>query len=130
MTDFIPRGYISIDKALDHLGRELFPAEWNGQERKARANLIGADEWLRIKDLAPARGSDAGGSAPDRKPAAKSNANSPHSTDDPSSDSYQKEYRAGKRYEAARDRLHVLLEGAISKRPSWILLMGGCIRST
>jgi hypothetical protein len=111
MTEFIPRGYISVDEALDHLGRELFPSEWTGQEQRARSGLIGIDEWLRIKDLAPARGSDAPGGAPPRKAATKSNANSPHSTGDPSSDSYQKEYREGKRHKAARDRLRVLLEG-------------------
>jgi hypothetical protein len=52
MTKFIPHGYISVDDALDHLGRELFP-EWNGKEQSARSGLIGIDEWLRIKDLAP-----------------------------------------------------------------------------
>jgi hypothetical protein len=110
MTEFTARGYISVDDALDHLGRELFPSEWTGQEQSARTGLIGIDEWLRTKDLAPARGSDALGGAPPRKAATKSKASSPHSTGDPSSDSYQKEYRAGKRYEAARDRLRVLLE--------------------
>jgi hypothetical protein len=107
MTGFIPRGYISVDEALDHLGRELFPSEWSGQERSARTDLIGIEEWHRIKDLAPAKGSG----APPRKATNRSNANSPHSTGDPLSDSYQIEYRAGQRYEAARDHLRVLLEG-------------------
>jgi hypothetical protein len=111
MTDFIPRGYVSVDEALDHLGSELFGSEWTGKEQNARTNLIGADEWRRIKNLAPARGSDAPGSAPHRKAAANSNTNSPHSTGNPASDSYQREYHEGKRYEAARDRLRVMLEG-------------------
>src|SRR5438876_7017578 len=111
MTEFIPRGYILVDEALNHLGRELFPSEWTGQEQSARSGLIGIDEWLRIRDLPPARGSDAPGGAPPRKAATRSNAKSPHSTGDPSSDSYQREYRAAKRYEAAHDRLRVLLEG-------------------
>jgi hypothetical protein len=104
MSEFIPSGYISVDDALEHIGREKFSSEWTGQERRARTGLIGIDDWLRIKDLAPARGSDAS------PPPTRSKANSPHSNDDPSSDSYQMEYRAGQRYEAARDRLRVLLE--------------------
>ena len=110
MSEFIPSGYISVDDALEHIGRETFASEWTGQERRARPGLIGIDEWLRIKDLAPARGSGAPDGAPSRKSATRSNAKSPHSTGDPSSDSYQIEYRAGLRYEAARDRLRVLLE--------------------
>ena len=104
MSEFIPSGYISVDDALEHIGRETFPSEWTGQERRARTGLIGID------DLAPARGSGAPDGAPSRKSATRPNAKSPHSTGDPSSDSYQIEYRAGLRYEAARDRLRVLLE--------------------
>jgi len=102
MSEFIPSGYISVDDALEHIGRETFPSEWTGQERRARTGLIGID------DLAPARGSGAPDGAPSRKSATRPNAKS--STGDPSSDSYQIEYRAGLRYEAARDRLRVLLE--------------------
>jgi hypothetical protein len=106
MSEFIPSGYISVADALEHIGRE-FSSEWTGQERRARTHLIGIDEWLRIKDSAPARGSG----APDGAPLpTRSKANSPHPTGDPSSESYQEEYRAGQRYEAARDRLRVLLE--------------------
>jgi hypothetical protein len=106
MSEFIPSGYISVAEALEHIGRELFLSEWTGHERRVRTDLIGIDDWLRIKDLAPARGSDAS-SAP---LPTRSKANSPHPTGDPSSDSYQKEYQAGQWYDAARDRLRVLLE--------------------
>ena len=64
MSEFIPSGYISVDDALEHIGRETFASEWTGQERRARPGLIGIDEWLRIKDLAPARGSGAPDGAP------------------------------------------------------------------
>jgi hypothetical protein len=107
MTEFVPRGYLSVGEAVDHLGREQFPSAWTGKEHSARTGLIGVDEWLRIKDVPPARGSGAPAKAPHRK----ANQNSPHRTGDPSSESYQIEYQAGRRYEAARDRLRVLLEG-------------------
>ena len=55
MPKFVPSGYLSIDEALDRLGRELFPSEWTGAEHKARRGLISEDQWLRIKDLPPAR---------------------------------------------------------------------------
>ena len=51
MTEFVPNGYISIHEALNHVGRELFPSEWTGEERTARSGLISADEWLKMKDL-------------------------------------------------------------------------------
>jgi hypothetical protein len=51
---FVPNGYLSIQEALNRLGRELFPSEWTGEEHKARRELISEDEWLRIKDLPPA----------------------------------------------------------------------------
>ena len=127
MSEFIPSGYISVDDALEHIGRETFPSEWTGQERRARTGLIGIDEWLRSKDLAPARGSGAPDGAPSRKSATRPNAKSPHSTGDPSSDSYQIEYRAGLRYEAARDAFAFCWKVVIAKPPSWILLLGKCI---
>jgi hypothetical protein len=33
---FVPNGYLSIQEALNRLGRELFPSEWTGEEHKAR----------------------------------------------------------------------------------------------
>jgi hypothetical protein len=48
MTEFVPRGYISIREALNR-GRELFRSEWTGAEHKARSGLISADEWLKMK---------------------------------------------------------------------------------
>jgi len=111
MTEFIPHGYISLHETLDHLGRELFPSEWTGQEQSARTGLMGIDEWLRIKDLPPARGGGAPGCGRFQNLGTTSSANSPQSLGDPSSDSYQMEYRAGKRCEKARDRLRALLEG-------------------
>jgi hypothetical protein len=35
---FVPNGYLSIQEALNRLGRELFPLEWTGEEHKARIN--------------------------------------------------------------------------------------------
>jgi hypothetical protein len=52
MTKFVPNGYISILEALNHLGRELFPSEWTGEEHTARTGLISADEWLKMKGFA------------------------------------------------------------------------------
>ena len=40
MTKSVPKGYLSIREALNRLGRELFPAEWTGEEYKARGDLI------------------------------------------------------------------------------------------
>jgi hypothetical protein len=48
MTEFVPRGYISIREALNRLGRELFHSEWTGEEHKARSGLINPDEWVKI----------------------------------------------------------------------------------
>ena len=56
MTEFVPNGYISIHEALNHLGRELFPSKWTGEEHTARTGLISADEWLKMKDLPCASG--------------------------------------------------------------------------
>jgi hypothetical protein len=101
---YVPHGYVSVHEAVDHLGHELFPSDWTGKERNARPGLIGTDEWLRTKDLAPARGSDAPAGVPHRKAAVEANPR------DPSSASYQMEYQAGHRCDAARDRLRGLLE--------------------
>jgi hypothetical protein len=54
MSEFIPSGYLSLHEALDRLGRDIFGAEWTGEERKARRGLISQEEWSRIKDPAPA----------------------------------------------------------------------------
>jgi hypothetical protein len=106
---FVPNGYLSIQEALNRLGRELFPSEWTGEEHKARRGLVSEEEWLRIKDLAPARGGGAQDSGPRMRstPAAKSGA---HSSGDPSDPSYQDEYRARQRHVDAQQRLRQLLE--------------------
>jgi hypothetical protein len=106
---FVPNGYLSIQEALNRLGRELFPSEWTGEEHKARRGLISEEEWLRIKDLAPARGGGAQGSGPMTRstPAVKPGL---HSSGDPSDPSYQEEYRARQRHVDAQQRLHELLE--------------------
>ena len=67
MTEFVPHGYISVHEAVDRLGPELFPEEWTGKEHEARRGLISEEEWLKLKDLAPARGGGAPGSAPTPK---------------------------------------------------------------
>ena len=110
MTEIVPHGYISVCEAVNHLGPELFPEAWTGKEHEARRGLISEDEWLKIKDLAPARGGGAPGSAPLPTTIAASAATALHSTGDPSSSSYQEEYRARKRYENACYRLRALLE--------------------
>ena len=109
MTEFVPHGYISVHEAVNRLGRELFPEAWTGEEYEARSGLISEEEWLKITDLAPARGGGAPGSAPLRTPIAASAATAPHRTGDPSSSSYQAEYRARKRYEDTCDRLRAKL---------------------
>ena len=112
MSKFVPSGYISIREALNRLGRELFPADWTGEEHRARRGLISKDEWLRIKDLTPARGSDAPGAGPTvRGTSATPVTPRVSSPGDPSSPGYQAEYRASKRYATACDRLRTLLEG-------------------
>ena len=112
MPKFVPSGYLSIDEALDRLGRELFPSEWTGAEHKARRGLISEDQWLRIKDLPPARGGDAPGAGRARGGAFARpvTARMPSQADDPSSPTYQAEYQAGERYASARDRLRASLE--------------------
>jgi hypothetical protein len=138
MTEFVPHGYISVHEAVNRLGRELFPEAWTGEEYEARSGLISEEEWLKIKDLAPARGGGAPGSAslpttiaaasakalystgnssssssPSRAASppntiAASATTAPHRTGDPASSSYQKEYRARKRYEDAYKWLRTL----------------------
>src|SRR6187455_3211521 len=95
MTKFVPTGYLSIREALNRLGRELFPAEWTGEEYKAPEGLISEDEWL---NWAPARGGDAPGHGPMRKTLAAPAEEALHPTGDPCSPSYQAEYTASKRY--------------------------------
>jgi hypothetical protein len=108
MNEFSPRGHISIREALNRVGRELFGSDWTGEERKARRGLIGKDEWLKIKDVPPPRGSGATGSGSmfQTPPVAAR----PHSITDPSNPSYQAEFRARERYVAARHRIRVMLE--------------------
>jgi hypothetical protein len=64
MTEIVPHGYISVCEAVNRLGPELFPEAWTGKEHEARRGLISEEEWLKLKDLAPARGGGALGSAP------------------------------------------------------------------
>lgn len=112
MPKFVPSGYLSIDEALNRLGRELFPAEWTGEEHKARRGLISEHEWLKNKDLPPARGGGAPGAGPTRGGAFARpvTASVPSPPDDPSSPAYQAEYKASERYASARGRLRVSLE--------------------
>src|SRR6266702_5945589 len=108
MNEFFPRGYISIREALNRLGRGLFGSDWTGEEHKARRGLISEDEWLKIKDVPPARGSGATGSGKTMaKPVA---AATPHSTGDPGGPSYQEEYRAGNRYAKTSHKFREMLE--------------------
>jgi len=110
MPEFIPSGYLPIREALNCVGRELFPSEWAGKEHKARPGLISADEWMRLKDLPPARGGGAPGSGGTRRAHVPPGKPQSHSTGDPSDHSYQEEYRARERYDGALRRLRQLLE--------------------
>jgi hypothetical protein len=112
MSDFTPRGYISIHEALNRVGRRLFPSDWTGEEHKARRGLLSEDAWLMIKDMPPARGSGATGSGSTIR---KALASRPVSTSvqlpkDPSDPLYQAEYRARERYAAAGQQLRQMLE--------------------
>jgi hypothetical protein len=108
MSKFIPSGYLSLHEALDRLGRDIFGAEWIGEERKARRGLISQDEWSRIKDLPPARGGGAPGSP---RWSGSTGALAENSgSHDPSDPIYQAEYQASERYEAACRQLRTLLE--------------------
>ena len=123
MTKFVPNGYISIHEALNHLGRELFPSEWTGEEHKARTGLISADEWLKTKDL-PGTGASGGGMQSGRviitrKLDAPITARVPPIDDpmvrnarptDPCDPVYQAEYRAAERHAIARHELRIRLE--------------------
>src|SRR4051812_36822771 len=112
MNDFTPRGYISIREALNRVGCKLFPSEWTGEEHKARRGLLSEDEWLKTKDVPPARGSGATGSGSMLRetlasPPVASRARLPS---DPSDPLYQAEYRARERCTAAGRRLREMLE--------------------
>jgi hypothetical protein len=106
---FVPSGYVLIREALDRVGRELFPSQWTGEEHKARSSLISEDEWLRIKDLPPARGGGAWGSELTQRTTSPP-PNHATLSRDPSDPAYQEEYRARNRYVEARDRLWQKLE--------------------
>jgi hypothetical protein len=111
MPELVPSGYLSIGEALNRLGRELFPAARTGEEHKARRGLIGKEEWIRIKDLPPARGAGPPRSEMLRTRAAFGRADqTPHASSDPSDPLYQAEYEARERYEWARDQLRASLE--------------------
>jgi hypothetical protein len=120
MTEFVPRGYISIREALNR-GRELFRSEWTGAEHKARSGLISADEWLKMKDL-PGTGASGGGMRPGGVIIERTlpvTASVPSTGDprgrnteptDPCDPLYQAEYRAAERHAAARHELRIRLE--------------------
>ena len=140
MTEFVAHSYISIRDAVDRLARGHFPEVWTGDEYQVRSGLISEEDWLQIKDLPLARGGGCNGGAAPKTLAPSGAAASdppailpalrhlavgsarctgpqslrrltaPHRTGDPASSSYQKEYRARKRYEDARKRLRTLLE--------------------
>jgi hypothetical protein len=124
MSKFVPKGYLSIREALNRLGRQLFPGEWIGDEYKARRDLISEDEWLKTKDLAPARGGDASNLGPWRKTIPNPAGAAVHPTGDPCTPSYQAEYIASKRYQDTRDRLHVLLEAGDLEAVIWDTFTG------
>jgi hypothetical protein len=107
MPTFIPSGYISIRDALNHLGNELFGSQWTGEEHRARRGLISEEEWLRIKNLPPARGSGAG---IERRSGGSAASQTNAGPNDPSDPPYQEEYRARKRYTDALARLRQSLE--------------------
>jgi hypothetical protein len=111
MTEFVPRGYISIREALNRLGRELFHSEWTGEEHKARSGLINPDEWLKMKDL-PGTGASGGGMRRGRARVPSSGDPRGRNTEptDPCDPSYQAEYRAAERHAAARHELRIRLE--------------------
>jgi hypothetical protein len=111
VSEFVPSGHISIREALNRLGREMFPSEWTGEEHKARRGLISQEEWLKSKDLIPARGSGASDAGQALGRTLASITEKVSSTGDPSSPVYQAEYRESERYTAARQRLRALLEG-------------------
>ena len=73
MSTFVPEGYITVRDALNRLGHQLFPSEWTGEESKARAGLLGQEEWLKVKDL----GAPTGGGAPGSGSAANRARSSP-----------------------------------------------------
>ena len=108
MPEFVPNGYLSIRRSHKPNRPRTFPSEWGGDEHKARPGLISAEEWLRIKDLPPARGGGAPGGAPIRANVPAENSE-PHPTSNPSDPSYQKECRARQRCVGARHRLRQLL---------------------
>jgi hypothetical protein len=111
VSAFVPMGYITIYDALNRVGRELFPAEWTGEEHRARTGLLSEDEWSKTKDLAPPTGGGAeGGGRYQASNVPSKKAATPHSTGDPSDPSYQTEYQAHERYAAARHQLRVRLE--------------------
>ena len=126
MSEFIPSGYLSLHEALDRLGRDIFGAEWTGEERTARRGLISQDEWSRIKDLPPARGSGAPGSP---RWSGSTGALAENSgSRDPSDLIYQAEYQASERYEAAAvNSAHCLRAGSL-KQLFWIHLRGNYIK--
>jgi hypothetical protein len=112
MSAFVPSGYITVDDALNLVGRKLFPAGWTGDEHKARTGLLSEDEWSKIKDLTPPSGGGAPGSGP-RMQVSKVQpkmAATPHRTGDPSDPVYQAEYLARGRYAAASRQLRVRLD--------------------
>jgi hypothetical protein len=105
MPEFVPSGYLSIRDAVNRLGRKLFESAWTGEEHRARRGLISEDEWARIKDLPPARGS--GAMLPSTKAQPKP---APHSSGNPSDPLYQAEYEARKRYVSVCSKLRASLE--------------------
>ena len=123
MPVFVPSDYLSMRDALDRVGRKLFQAAWTGEEHKARRGLISEVEWLRIKDLPPARG---GGAGIERPPSTKPL--TPHSTGDPSDPLYQEEYRARERYIDAQDRLRQMLEAGELEAAILDPWTGNCIK--
>jgi hypothetical protein len=71
MGHIVPSCYFSISEAVDRLGQELFASKWTGEEHRARAGLVARDEWLKTKDVIPAKG---GGAPADRTTLRRSNA--------------------------------------------------------
>jgi hypothetical protein len=109
MSKFVPSGYLSIQDALNQLGRQHFGTAWTGDEHKARRGLMSLDEWLKIKDLPPARGGDAPGGGRGARFSQAARVLRVR-RDDPAAPAYQDEHQASQRHTETCRRLRQMLE--------------------
>lgn len=105
---FAPSGFITVEDAINIVGRDVFEEKWTGRESSARSGLITVERYEMEKAQPVMSGSGAGG--PRRAWQIEADPLKRYPYGDPHSDEYKAELEARERWVAARVELRKRLE--------------------